>query len=126
MNKINRLAYPAIVLLSLTAALSAHAESPGRDDSATQAWTQTQTRAQVQAQVTQARADGTAPIYAERYILPTVAKSALMREEVLAQARVERAINPAAQMVGEDSGSFYLSQFPAASQASRTLAKAAR
>ena len=125
MNKINRLAYPAIVLLSLTAALSAHAESPGRDDSATQAWAQTHTRAQVQAQV-QARADGTAPIYAERYILPTVAKSALTREEVLAQARVERAINPAAQMVGEDSGSFYLSQFPAASQASRTLAKAAR
>ena len=65
-------------------------------------------------------------LYAEIYNPPTVARSTLTREEVRAQARVEQAINPAAQMVGEDSGSFYLSQLPAASQASRTLAKVTR
>ena len=126
MNKINRLVYPAIVQLSLAAAFSAHAESPSRDDGAAQVWTSTKTRAQVQAELFQARADGTTQIYAESYNPLTVAKSTLTREEVRAQARVERATNPAAQMVGEDSGSFYLSQHPAAAEANRTLAKVAR
>ena len=126
MNKINRLVYPAIALLSLAAAISAHAESPARDDGATQVWTSTKTRAQVQAELFQARADGSTQVYAESYNPLTVAKSTLTREEVRAQARVELATNPAAQMVGEDSGSVYLSQHPAAAEASRTLAKVAR
>ena len=126
MNTINRFAYPAIALLSLAAAFSAHAESPARDDGATQVWTSTKTRVQVLAELFQARADGTTKVYAESYNPLTVAKSTVTREEVRAQARVELATNPAAQMVGEDSGSFYMSQHPAASQASRTLAKVAR
>ena len=126
MNTINRLVYPAIALLSLAAAFSAHAESPSRDDGAAQVWTSTKTRAQVQAELFQARADGTTQVYAESYNPPTVAKSTLTREEVRAQARVERTTNSSAQMVGEDSGSFYLSQRPAAAEASRTLAKVAR
>ena len=126
MNKINRLVYPVIVLLSLAAAFSAHAESPSRDDGAAQVWTSTKTRAQVQSELFQARADGTTQVYAESYNPPTVAKSTLTREEVRAQARVERATNPAAQLYGEDSGSFYMSQHPAAAEASRTLAKVAR
>ena len=129
MNKINRLVYPAIALLSLAAAFSARAESPTRDDGSTQVWTSTKTRAQVQAELVQARADGTTQFYAEGYNPVTVAKSTvstLTREEVRAQARVERATNPQAQMYGEDSGSFYLSQHPAAADSSRTLAKVAR
>ena len=126
MNKINRLVYPVIVLLSLAAAFSAHAESPSRDHGVTQVWTSTKTRAQVQAELFQARADGTTQVYAESYNPPMVAKSSLTREEVRAQARVELATSPAAQMVGEDSGSFYLSQRPAAAEASRMLAKVAR
>ena len=125
MNKINRLVYPAIALLSLAAAFSAHAESPARDDGATQVWTSTKTRAQVLAELFQARADGTTKVYAESYN-SRVAKSTVTREEVRAQARVELATSPAAQMVGEDSGSFYLSQRPAAAEASRMLAKVAR
>ena len=123
MNKINRLVYPAIALLSLAAAFSAHAESPARDDGATQVWTSTKTRAQVQAELFQARADGTTKVYAESYNPLTVAKSTVTREELRAQARVELATNPAAQRVGEDSGSFYLSQHPAAAETSRTLAR---
>ena len=126
MNKINRLVYPAIALLSLAAAFSAHAESPSRDDGKAQVWTSTKTRAQVQAELVQARADGTAQTYSESYNPPMVAKSTVTREEVRAQARVELATSPAAQMVGEDSGSFYLSQRPAAAEASRVLAKVAR
>ena len=126
MNTINRFAYPAIALLSLAAAFSAHAESPTRDDGATQAWTSTKTRAQVQAELFQARADGTTKVYSVTYNPLTVAKSTVTREEVRAQARVERATNPAAYLYGEDSGSFYMSQHPAAAEASRTLAKVAR
>ena len=126
MNTINRLVYPAIALLSLAAAFSAHAESPTRDDGATQVWTQTKTRAQVQAELMQARADGTSKVYSVSYNPLTLAKGNVTREEVRAQARVEQATNPQAQFYGEDSGSFYLSQHPAAVGASRTLAKAAR
>ena len=126
MNKINRLAYPVIALLSLAAAFSAHAESPTLDNTATQVWTQTKTRAQVQSELLQARADGTTKMHSISYNPLTLAKSTVTREEVRAQARVERATDPAAQMVGEDSGSFYMAQHPTAAEASRTLAKAAR
>ena len=55
-----------------------------------------------------------------------MAKSNRSREEVRAQTPVDRATNPTAQMVGEDSGSFYLSQQPVAADATRTAAKGAR
>ena len=89
MNTINRLVYPAIALLSLAAAFSAHAESPTRDDGATQVWTQTKTRAQVQAELMQARADGTSKVYSVSYNPLTLAKGNVTREEVRAQARSE-------------------------------------
>lgn len=126
MNKLNRLAYPLVALLSVAAAVSAHAESPSRDDSATQVWTATKTRAQVQTELFQARADGTTKVYSISYNPLMVAKSKLSREEVRAQTRVDRATNPTAQMVGEDSGSFYLSQQPVAAETTRTAAKGAR
>ena len=126
MNKLIRLAYPLVAMLSLAAAVTAHAESPTRDDGGTQVWAATKTRAQVQSELVQARADGTTKVYSISYNPLTLAKSTVTREEVRAQARVERATNLAAQYYGEDSGSFYLAQHPAAADASRTLAKAAR
>ena len=126
MNKLNRIVYPLIALLSVAAAMSAHAESPTRDDGLTQVWTSTKTRAQVLTELAQARADGTIEVHSISYNPLLLAKSTLSREEVRAQARVELATNPQAQMLGEDSGAFYLAQHPAAADASRTLAKAAR
>ena len=124
MNTLNRFAYPLVAVLSLAAAVSAHAESPTRDDSAALAWTQTKTRAEVQAELVKARADGTTKVYAISYNPLTGAKSTVTREEVRARANVERTTQPAAQMVGEDSGSFYLSQRPGAADVSRTAATA--
>ena len=106
--------------------MSAHAESPTRDDGSTQVWAATKTRAQVLTELAQARADGSINVHSISYNPLMVAKSMLSREEVRAQTRVEPATNPPAQMLGEDSGSFYLAQHPAAAAASRTLANAAR
>ncbi len=126
MNTIQRLAYPLIAVLSMGAAFAAHAESPTADDSATQVWSQTKTRAQVQAELFAARADGSTRVYSISYNPLTVAKTTTTREAVRAEARVDRAVNPTAQMLGEDSGSFYLAQQPLAREAGRTLAGAAR
>jgi hypothetical protein len=124
MNKIQSLAYPAVALLSLAIAVSAHAESPTVDQSASQVWAQAKSRTQVQAELAQARADGSTRIYSVSYNPLLAARSALTREEVKAQARVEGATGYAAAMVGEDSGSFYLAHVPAARDASRVLATA--
>jgi hypothetical protein len=126
MNTINRLAYPLVTLLALGAAFAAHAESPTVDNSAQQVWQQTKSRDQVQAELFQARADGSTKVYSISYNPLTVAKSTVTREEVKAQARVERAIEPAARMTGEDSGSFYLAQLPLARDAGRNLAQSTR
>lgn len=122
MNKLNRLAYPLITVLSMAAAFAAHAESPTVDDSATQVWSQTKTRAQVQAELVQARADGSTKVYSIGYNPLTTAKTTATREEVRAQARVDRAIDSAARMYGEDSGSFYLAEAGYKADASRALA----
>ena len=126
MNTPNRFAYPLIALLSVAAVVSAHAESPTRDDGSTQVWTATKTRAQVLTELAQARADGSIKVYSINYNPLLLANSTVTREEVRAQARVELATNPLAQMLGEDSGSFYLAQHPAAADASRVVAKVAR
>ncbi|MDO9091507.1 MAG: DUF4148 domain-containing protein [Rubrivivax sp.] len=126
MNTIQRLAYPLIAVLSMGAAFAAHAESPTVDDSATQVWSQTKTRAQVQAELFAARADGSTRVYSISYNPLTVAKTTTTREAVRAEARVERAVNPSAQMVGEDSGSFYLAQLPLSRDASHVLADKSR
>jgi len=126
MNTIQRLAYPLIAVLSLGAAFAAHAESPTPDDSATQVWSQTKSRAQVQVELFAARADGSTRVYSISYNPLMVAKSTATREEVRAQVRVDRALSPTAQMLGEDSGSFYLAQLPLARDAGRNLAQTSR
>lgn len=126
MNTFQRFAYPLIAVLSMGAAFAAHAESPTVDVSATQVWSQTKTRAQVQAELFAARADGSTRVYSISYNPLTVAKTTTTREAVRAEARVERAVNPAAQMVGEDSGSFYLAQLPLSRDASHVLADKSR
>ena len=126
MNTINRLVYPVVAMLSLAAAVAAHAESPTVDTSATQAWSQTATRAQVQAELTQARLNGSMKVYSISYNPLTVARTTTTREAVRAQARVERAVSPAAIMVGEDSGSFYLAQTTVTRDVSHVLAKSSR
>lgn len=124
---IRSIAYPVVVALSLGAAFAAHAESPTPDNSATQVWSQAKSRDQVKAELFAARADGTTKVYAATYNPLTVAKSIMSREEVRAQARVERAMSQYAAanaMLGEDSGSFVLSQqWTARPAASQTLAK---
>ena len=124
---IRSIAYPVVVALSLGAAFAAHAESPTPDNSATEVWSQAKSRDQVKAELFAARADGTTKVYAAAYNPLMVAKSTLTREEVRAQARVERAMSQYASanaMLGEDSGSFVLSQqWTARPAASQTLAK---
>ena len=126
MNTINRLVYPLVTLLSLAAAMAAHAESPTVDTSAVQVWSQTATRAQVQAELAQARKDGSLKVYSISYNPLMVAQATTTREAVRAQARVEHTVNPTAVMVGEDSGSFYLAQLPVARDSSHVLAKSGR
>jgi hypothetical protein len=120
--------YPVIVALSLGAAFAVRAESPTADDTATQVWTQAKTRDQVKAELFAARADGTSKVYAYTYNPLMLAKSTLTREEVRAQARVDREMAVyASTMLGEDSGSFVLSQqWTARPASSRTVAKAAK
>lgn len=120
--------YPVIVALSLGAAFAAHAESPGVDNSATQVWAQTKSRDQVTADLNTARADGSMKVYSISYNPLMVATSKVTREEVRAQARVDRAMDSyASAMIGEDSGSFVLSQqWIARPASSQILAKGAR
>jgi hypothetical protein len=124
MNKLNLFAYPAIVVLSLVAAVAAHAESPTVDDSATQVWKQTKTRAQVQAELAQARTDGSIKFTSITYNPLALAKSEKTRAAVHAEVLAERAANYAAAMYGEDSGSFYLAQAKPVREAGRMLAGA--
>ncbi len=122
MNTINRLVYPLVALMSLGAAFAAHAESPTVDNSATQAWTQTKSRGQVQAELVQARADGSIKAHSTSYNPFLTSKSLMTREEVRAQTRVDKQINAGAQMLGEDSGSFYLAQQRSPGQAGTVMA----
>ena len=125
---LRNITYPIIVALSLGAAFAAHAESPGVDNSATQVWAQTKSRDQVSADLNAARADGSIKVYSISYNPLMVATSKVTREEVRAQARVERAmVSYASAMVGEDSGSFVMSQqWTARPASSQILAKSAR
>ncbi len=122
MNKLNLFAYPIITVLSLASAFAAHAESPTVDTTAAQVWTQTKSRAQVQSELFQARADGSTKVYSISYNPLTAARTTLTREEVLAQARVDRDTDGAGRLYGEDSGSFHLAQTGYKVDASRTLA----
>jgi len=122
MNKLSQFVYPAIAVLSLAAAVAAHAETPTVDDTATQAWSQTKTRAQVQAELFQARADGTTKVWSISYNPLALAKSLKTRDEVRAETVAGLASGETAALTGEDSGSFRLAQLHQARHASQLLA----
>ncbi|MBC7941070.1 MAG: DUF4148 domain-containing protein [Chitinophagaceae bacterium] len=109
MNKLQLFVYPAVAVLSLAAAVSAHAESPSIDNSATQVWTQAKTRAQVQAEMLQARADGSLKVWSSAYNPFQAVKSVRSRDEVRTEAIAARSTRIDA-LYGEDSGSFALGQ----------------
>lgn len=125
-SHLHLVAYPAIVVLSLAAAMTAHAESPTADDSATQVWSQTKTSEQVRAELMQARADGTTKVWSISYNPLRQAKSLKSREQVRAELMAHRAAENGNAMIGEDSGSFYLAQRKPAGEAAPVLAKAPR
>ena len=58
MFKLSCLVYPAVALLSLAAAMTAHAQEITPDDSASQVWVHTETRAEVKAEANVARRSG--------------------------------------------------------------------
>jgi subtilisin family serine protease len=122
MNKLNLLAYPIVALVSLAAAVTAHAESPTPDDTATQVWSITKTRAQVQSELVAARADGSIKFHSTSYNPLLAARTTRTREEVRAVARAEHAADYNVAMYGEDSGSFYLSRQQRPREAGRLLA----
>ncbi len=129
-TKLKFAAYPAIVLLSLAAAVSAHAAGDiTPDDTATQVWAHTMTRSQVTQQLLVARAAEpatvTAPEYAAFAAAPVDVQSSTTRGEVMAEVRANRGAD-GARMTGEDSGSFYLSQNLGRQDARRLLAGSVR
>lgn len=119
MNTIKSLVYPAVALLSLAAAVSAHAESPTPDHYATMAFEQTKTRDQVQAELFQARADGSTKVWSTSYNHMAVAKSLRSRDDVRVEAIVANRSGADSAWFGEDSGSFELARL----QPSRAVAE---
>lgn len=124
MNTLQRLAYPAIALLSLAAAFAAHAESPTIDHTASQVWPQYKTRAAVQADYLQARADGSIKVNSFSYNIGAASKSLRSRDEVLAEARSAEASGAIDALIGEDSGSIRLARLPAARATGQLFAAA--
>lgn len=106
MNKLSLFVYPAIALLSLAAAFSAHAEGPMAADNTASAWSQAKTRAQVQAELLQARADGSYQLSSENYSLRLVSGSEKTRAQVRAEFTAPRQADATRGIVGEDGGSF--------------------
>jgi hypothetical protein len=98
MNKLNFVVYPVVAILSLVAAVSAHAQS-SRDpiDQAGYGVTpaalakSTVTRAQVKAELAQARANGTADLWIEGYEPSVRLATQRTRAEVRAEAITARA-----------------------------------
>lgn len=118
MNTFKSIVYPAVALLSLAAAVAAHAESPTPDHYATMAFEQTKTRDQVQAELFQARADGSTKVWSTTYNHMAVAKSLRSREAVHAEAVAANLAGVDSVWFGEDSGSFELARV----QPSRAIA----
>ena len=125
-SQLSFIVYPAIVVLSLAAAVTAHAESPTVDESASQSWSQTKTRDQVHAELLQARANGTTKVWSISYNPLQQAKSLKSRDEVRAELLAQRASDAGNPLVGEDSGSFYLAQQKPARAVSPVLAQSSR
>ena len=124
--QLSLIVYPAIVALSLVAAVSAHAESPTLDDTSRQAWSQTKTGEQVRTELQQARADGTTRVWSISYNPLLKAQSLKSREQVRGEVLTQREADKGNPLVGEDSGSFFLAQQKPAREAARVLANAQR
>ena len=125
-SQLSLIVYPAIVALSLAAAVSAHAETPTLDDTAKQAWSQTKTSGQVRTELLQARADGTTKVWSISYNPLHKVQSLKSREQVRAEVLALRAADQGNPLVGEDSGSFFLAQQKPAREAGPVLADARR
>ncbi len=104
MKKLAFIAYPAIVALSLMAAVSAHAQSESMNLAPTGPSANGLTRAQVQAELFKARADGSLQVWALNYNPVAVTKSERTRAEVRAEAIAASRSNLAARWYGEDIG----------------------
>jgi Domain of unknown function (DUF4148) len=125
MNKLIVLAYPLVALMSLAAAVAAHAESPTLDNTTSQVWNQTKTRAQVQAELVAAKADGSIKAWSSSYnplAMNLNVPPAKTRAQVHATAMADRAANYSATWLGEDSGSFELARVKPAREAGPVLA----
>jgi transcriptional regulator GlxA family with amidase domain len=125
MNKLTVLVYPLVALMSLAAAVAAHAESPTVDNSASQVWNQTKTRAQVQAELVAARADGSIKAWSTSYnplAMNLNVQPTKTRAQMHATAMADRAANYSATWFGEDSGSFELARAKPAREAGPVLA----
>ncbi|HZF78566.1 MAG TPA: DUF4148 domain-containing protein, partial [Rubrivivax sp.] len=107
-NQLSFIVYPAIVVLSLAAAVSAHAESPTLDDTSRQVWAQSKTSDQVRSELLQARTDGTTKVWSISYNPLHKAQSLKSREELRAEVLTVRAEKKGNALLGEDSGSFSL------------------
>ena len=122
MNTRQLFVLPAVALLSLAAAGTTFAATPGYFGDAslqTEAAQSTKTRAQVQAELVQARADGSLKVWSSSYNPFAAVKSVKTRAEVRAEAMASRA---QAAGYGEDSGSFALATRPAAAPAGAVYA----
>lgn len=123
MYTLKSLVYPAVALLSLAAAVTAHAESPTPDNSATVAFTQTKTRDQVQAELFQSRADGSTKVWSTTYNHMAAMKSVRSRADVHAEAVAANKAGEDSVWFGEDSGSFALARMqPGRAVAERIVA----
>lgn len=109
MKKLAFVAYPAIVAISMLAAVSAHAQSESMNLAPTGPSASGLTRAEVRAELFKARADGSLQVFASNFspVLAPVA-SQRTRAEVRAEAVAANRSNHAARWYGEDSGSIAL------------------
>lgn len=122
MNARSSLAHSLVAALALAATGAAYADDPTHDDSATPVWSQTKSRAQVQAELDQVRADGTIRVWSSSYNPLALAKSVQSRDTVRAEAVAARSDGDVVAMLGEESGSFRLTQARPYRDASHLLA----
>lgn len=122
----NKLIIIAAVSMASLAVTSAWAGEATPDTTASQTFKVTKTRAAVIAELAQARADGSMAEWTTEYSAPRTVVASITREEVKAAMRVNRDAGLVAAVLGEDSGSFYLSQQAQPGAATPLLARITR
>jgi len=110
MKKLTVVAYPAIVALSLLAAVSAHAQQESMNLTPTGPTTAGITRAQVQADLFKSRADGSIKVWSSAYNPVLVSTSDRSRDEVRAEAIAASRAGYGQIFYGEDSGAIELAR----------------